>query len=207
MLYFDSGTVAITTTRKGESGMSTTLELEPSVGERSVKSTENKRPKSKPWQRQRGEPVASFRLFLVYLELGEKRSLRQVSELDGSPCLRIIERKSRRWNWKARAEATDARLARKAARSLLRRLYRERLELFAMRSRAMVRISSATVATLKSLDISRAGKQRSVLKTINRQLDGLKKSLVLMNRIGAEADAAHREIEKIASENDRKFRN
>lgn len=174
--------------------MSATLELDPSVGERSVKSTENKRPKSKPWQRQRGEPVASFRLFLVYLELGEKRSLRRVSELDGSPCLRILERKSRRWNWKARAEATDARLARKAARSLLRRLYRERIELFRARLLMTRAVSRATLEAAKKIN---ASMDYGDLRLMNRNLNAMKKALIVSGLAVLQFDRLQLEVEEI----------
>lgn len=182
--------------------MSTTLELDPSVGEGSVKSTEIKRPKSKPWQRQRGEPVASFRLFLVYLELGESRSLRRVSELDGSPCLRIIERKSRRWNWKARAEATDARLARKAARSLLRRLYRERIEQFRARLLMTRAVSRATLEAAKKIN---ASMDYGDLRLINRNLNAMKKALIVSGLATFQFDRLQLEVEGMVRGRSPKF--
>jgi hypothetical protein len=175
--------------------MNTTLESEPSVGERSVKSTVQTKTTPKPWQRQRGEPVDSFRLFLVYVELGDERSLRRLSELDGSPCLRVIERKSRRWNWRARVEALDAMIARRAARSLLRRLYRERLVLMVSQIRIRRTVFRYTLKAVKTIGPSMNYRD---LRLMNRSLDSMKKALIVSSLAASDLDSLLSNLERTA---------
>jgi hypothetical protein len=175
--------------------MNTTLESEPSVGERSVKSTVKTKTTPKPWQRQRGEPVESFRLFLVYVELGDERSLRRLSELDGSPCLRVIERKSRRWNWRARVEALDARLARQAARSILRRLYRERLVLMVSQIRIRRAALRYSLKVVKTIDPSVNYRD---LRLMNRSLDSMKRALIVSSLAASDLESFRRALEETA---------
>lgn len=72
-----------------------------------------KRNDTKPWERQEGESVKAFEAFTVYLEMGDERSIRAVSQqLDKSRTL--IGRWSVTYQWVERAAAFDADVQKKA---------------------------------------------------------------------------------------------
>jgi len=65
--------------------------------------------KTTPWSRLKGEPIAAYRAFVVYLELGPGRSIAKAHKArGGSGPGRVLERYSSKYNWVARAEAYDA---------------------------------------------------------------------------------------------------
>lgn len=118
----------------------------------------------RPWKRCDGESERSYRLFLAYLSMGVNRSLRKVVESEGSPCLRVLERKSRRWNWRDRAEAFDQNEVRRIERAMLSRVRRQRSDVL----RARLKVSSAV--TNHALRVAKAiGEAADTidLKTLN----------------------------------------
>jgi hypothetical protein len=63
---------------------------------------------SYPWERLPGETAKAFDSFNAYLDLGPRRSMRKVAESDrGSSSQRVLEDWSARFNWVARANASD----------------------------------------------------------------------------------------------------
>jgi hypothetical protein len=71
----------------------------------------------KPWYRRPQEPARPYRLFKIFLELGEGRTLGAVVETDGEQAedvgrraisRRTVERYSSRWHWIERSHAYDA---------------------------------------------------------------------------------------------------
>lgn len=72
-----------------------------------------KRNDTKPWERQEGESVKAFEAFIVYLNLGEERSLRAVGQKLGKSRA-LIERWSSDNGWVKRVAAYDADVQRKA---------------------------------------------------------------------------------------------
>ncbi len=76
-------------------------------------------PTPKPWYRRPGEPARAYRLFTIFLELGEGRSLEAVVQADGEQAeadgrkpisRRTVERYSSpsKWSWIERSHAYDA---------------------------------------------------------------------------------------------------
>lgn len=72
-----------------------------------------KRNDTKPWERQEGESVKAFEAFTVYLEMGEDRSLRAVSQRLGKSRA-LMERWSSTYQWVERVASYDADVQRKA---------------------------------------------------------------------------------------------
>ena len=72
-----------------------------------------KRNDTKPWERQGGESVKAFEAFTVYLEMGEDRSLRAVSQRLGKSKA-LMERWSSAYQWVERVASYDADVQRKA---------------------------------------------------------------------------------------------
>lgn len=73
----------------------------------------SKRSDTNPWERQEGESVKAFEAFMVYLKLGDDRSVRAV----GQECAKsrsLISRWCTAHRWVERAAAYDADVQRKA---------------------------------------------------------------------------------------------
>lgn len=71
----------------------------------------------KPWHRRPQEPARAYRLFKIFLELGEGRGLPAVVAVDGEQAAavgrrpisrRTVERYSSKWTWFERGHAYDA---------------------------------------------------------------------------------------------------
>lgn len=72
-----------------------------------------KHSENKPWERLEGESVKAFEAFMIYLEMGEDRSLRAVGQRLGKSKT-LIDRWSSAYGWVERTAAYDLDIQRKA---------------------------------------------------------------------------------------------
>ena len=78
-----------------------------------------------PWERQQGESEKAFAAFVIYRDLGEKRTITEVAKKLTRSRQWINEWKDK-WHWKERAALYDQemqRVARKAAREIMAEEY------------------------------------------------------------------------------------
>lgn len=99
-----------------------------------------------PWERQKGESAQAFEAFLVYLQMGPKRTITAV----GKRLVKsrnLIDRWKERWNWPERVRAWDNHLqqeAKKAAITEVRNMTRRHITM-------AQQIQNAAMLALKEL--------------------------------------------------------
>ncbi len=130
-----------------------------------------------PWERQRGESEKAFAAFVIYRDLGEKRTITEVARKLTRSRQWINEWKDK-WRWKERAAEYDQemqRVARKAARETMAEEYETMIKRqiaisLQLQSKAMKALQTLKPEKLTPKEIREWLKMSTELERMNRAL-------------------------------------
>ena len=128
----------------------------------------------KPWESQEGEGAKAFEAFQVYLELGGKRNVREVSARLGKSTT-LIFRWSSLWHWVERAREYDshnAEQARKQAVKDQKEQIKRHIQIArGLQSKALKALNLIDPSELTPRDITNILKFATELEASNRMLE------------------------------------
>ena len=127
-----------------------------------------RRDEIKPWERQPGETEKAWQAFKLYRDLGEGRTLQEVSR-KLSKHQSNVSRWSKKWRWQSRVMAWDMEVDRQARKARLKQINQMRDQ----HSRLGMLLKRKAYRTLKLADeiMARVGTEGATLKDAARLLD------------------------------------
>lgn len=150
-----------------------------------------------PWERQSGESEKAFEAFVIFRDLGEKRTFTAVAE-ELQKSYTLIRRWKERWGWEERARAYDNDLEREARAKAVK----ERKDMTTRHIGIAIQLQRKALDALKRLnvndmspkDIKEYIKMATDLERLNRELTDDERDSVVYKMEIEDLDEVERDI-------------